>query len=131
MAVGNGITSAVGMDADRTIPELAGQPVQSIMSTDSVRDPALKDKVEDKVSQKTPYTSSSLHIHVNMHTHKLYHGTKRKIMHYMYDYRSQENNRREIKDKYCSIHSKRVQVGSSDFGKKMTSSGLLFATYTQ
>lgn len=54
--MGNGLTSTVGMDADRTIPELAGQPVQSIMSTGLVRDPALKDKLEDKVSQKTPYT---------------------------------------------------------------------------
>lgn len=52
-------------------------------------------------------------------------------MHYRYDYRSQENHRWEIKDMYCSIHGKRVQVGSSDFREKMTSSGLLFATYTQ
>lgn len=125
MAMGSGITSAVGMDADQTVPEFVGQPVQPIVSTGSVRDPASKDKIENSHRRHlTP--SSSLHIHTQ--TMPWY---KEKITHYMYDYRSQENNRWEIKDMYYSVHGKCVKVGSSDSGEKMTSSGLLFATNTQ
>lgn len=64
MAMGNGITSAVGMDADRTIAVLAGQPVQPIMSTGTVRDPASKDKVESS-HRRYLAPSSSLHISTN------------------------------------------------------------------
>lgn len=122
MAVGNCITSAVRMATDRTIPELTGQPVQPSVSTGFSERPCFKDKV--KGSHRILLTpSSSLQTHKHMKTQVMLYYYQ-KIIH-IYDHRSQENNRWEIKDMCFSIHSK------CGFQEKMIFTGLLFATYTQ